>query len=42
MGMPVGEFVQFKNDVPELQKTKPEGKDFVSIFGKICKTVSAV
>lgn len=37
MGMPVGEFVQFKNDVPELQKTKPEGKDFVSIFGKICK-----
>lgn len=36
-GNPVGDFVQYRNDVPKLKQEKKNGKDFFSVFDKMCE-----
>lgn len=36
-GNPIGEFVQYRNDVPKLKQEKQNGKDFFSVFDKMCE-----
>ena len=36
-GKPCGEFVQYRNDIPEIKKEKKAGIDFVSHFDKMCE-----
>ena len=38
-GRPCGEFVEYKNEVPEIKKEQKVGIDFVSHFDKICEQV---